>query len=192
MMAEFMARCPQVMLQLEATNRRVDVLNEGIDLAIRVRSRPLEDSGLAHRVLSERRQCLVASPAMIEALGQPTNPADLRAWPCLGFGGPEQSFRWALTGPDGASFTQQFEPRYITRDLPALQTAARAGVGVVQLPLLMVRADLENGTLVQLLPGWQPLPEAVHIVFPSRRGLLPAVRALIEHLADAYRALGER
>lgn len=192
MLADFMTRYPRVTVQLEATNRRVDVLNEGVDLAIRVRPRPFEDSELAYRVLSERGQCLVASPTLVDAFGWPGSPAELANWPSLARGGPEQSFRWTLTGPGGARVEQVFAPRYITRDMLALQVAARAGVGVVQLPLLMVEDDLAAGRLVHVLPDWQPRPEIIHVVFPSRRGLLPAVRCLIEHLAEAYGSFDER
>lgn len=191
MLADFMIRYPQVTVQLEATNRRVDVLGEGVDLAIRVWPRPFEDSDLAHRVLSERGQCLVASPELLETRGRPESPAELARWPCLAHSGPEQSFRWTLTGPGGAQIEQAFVPRYITRDMLALQVAARAGVGVVQLPLLMVQDDLADGRLVQVLSDWHPRPEIIHVVFASRRGLLPAVRCLIEHLAGAYSAFEE-
>ncbi|MEN8719673.1 MAG: LysR family transcriptional regulator [Oceanococcaceae bacterium] len=191
MLADFMRVYPQVTVQLEATNRRVDVLTEGLDLAIRVRPRPFEDSELAHRVLSERGQCLVASPELVEAFGLPDSPAALAAWPTLARGGPEQAFSWTLTGPGGAQIEQAYVPRYITRDMVALQVAARAGVGVAQLPLLMVDDDLRAGRLVHVLPDWHPRPEIIHVVFASRRGLLPAVRCLIEHLAAAYASFDE-
>lgn len=192
MLADFMVRYPQVHVQLEATNRRVDVLAEGVDLAIRVRPRPFEASELVQRVLSERRQCLVASPDLVQTLGQPRSPSDLGGWPSLALGGPEQSFHWTLTGPNEARVEQPYTPRYITTDMLALQVAARTGVGVVQLPLLMVEDDLNTDRLVQVLPDWQPRPEIIHVVFPSRRGLLPTVRCLIEHLAEAYAAFEER
>lgn len=191
MLADYMVQYPRVTLQLEATNRRVDVLNEGFDLAIRVRPRPFEDSELALRVLSERGQCLVASPGLVEARGWPVTPEDLEQWPCLARGRPEQDFRWILNSPDGTRLEQAFQPVYITTDMLALQVAARAGVGLVQLPLLMVEDDLKAGRLLRILPGWQPRPEIIHVVFPSRRGMLPAVRRLIEHLAQSYSAFAE-
>ena len=77
MVAEFMARCPDVQVHLEATDRRVDVIAEGFDLAIRVRPPPLEDSDLVMRVLASRRQCLVASPRLMARLGQPDTPEAL-------------------------------------------------------------------------------------------------------------------
>jgi len=75
--------------------------------------------------------------------------------------------------------------------MSALLVAALAGVGVVQLPALMVEPHLDNGELVQVLPQWTPRREVIHIVFPSRRGLLPSVRALIDFLVDCYARIEE-
>jgi len=191
MLADFMRNYPRVTVHLEATNRRVDLLAEGIDLAIRVRPRPFEDSELALRVLSDRGLCLVASPGLVEKLGKPESPADLDKWPTLVRGTPEQAFQWNLDGPGGSKSTRPITPRLITTDMLALQTAALSGVGVVQLPLLMIREDLKHGTLIKLLPDWEPQREVIHVVFPSRRGRLPAVKALLDYLSRAYASFDE-
>jgi DNA-binding transcriptional LysR family regulator len=191
MLAEFMRRYPAVTIHLEATNRRVDVVAEGIDVSIRVRPRPFEDSDLVLRVLSDRGQCLVANPVLVERHGRPESPADLERFPSLARGTPEESFEWNLFGPAKEEVVQPYDPRLITTDMLALQHAAQAGVGIVQLPLLMVQDDLRDGTLVRLLPEWEPRREVIHAVFPSRRGLLPSVRLLIDHLAERYSSFDE-
>lgn len=89
MLAAFLQAYPQVELHLDSTNRRVDVIGEGIDLAIRVRRPPLEDSELIVRVLAERRQCLVASPALLSTMGAPAIPAELMRLPRLDLGLPQ-------------------------------------------------------------------------------------------------------
>lgn len=185
MLARFLAACPRVQMQLDSTNRRVDVIGEGFDIAIRVRFPPLEDSGLVMRVLGESTQCLVASPALLQAhgLSAPLMPADLSSLPSLGEGPPHRDHAWHLQGPDGATATLHHEPRLVSDDRLALRLAAMQGVGVLQLPAMMVRDDLRQGLLVDLLPHWRPRAAIVHAVFPSRRGLLPAVRELIEFLA---------
>jgi DNA-binding transcriptional LysR family regulator len=139
MLAKFMMQCPRVDIHLEATNRRVDLVDEAIDLAIRVRRFPLHDSDLVLRRLGDRRQCLVASPTLLNDVGVPHHPADLSRVPSLWLGQPNQDFEWVLEGPDGARATVKHEPRFITRDMVALRCAAVAGVGVVQLPQMMVR-----------------------------------------------------
>ena len=191
MLARFMAEYPKVSIHLEATNRRVDVLGEGMDMAIRVRPAPFEDSDLALRVLSDRGQCLVASPALVERMGMPERPQDLSDWPSLSRAVPQESHVWVLENTAGDSVTVHHNPRYITTDMLALKSAALAGVGVVQLPILMLPAELERGSLLSVLPHWQPRREVIHIVFPSRRGMLPSVRALIDFLAECYRVFEE-
>src|SRR5690606_17807616 len=180
---------PRVELHVEETNRRVDVVAEGLDLAIRVRPPPLQDSDLALRVLSERSQCLVASPALLQRLGAPTGPGDLARFPSMELGQPQEVHQWVLEGPEGARAEVRHRPRYVTRGMLALRAAAVAGVGVVQLPRMMLAPEAGPGELVPVLAGWAPRRELVHLVFASRRGQLPAVRLLIDFLAERFEAL---
>ena len=146
---------------------------------------------LVLRVLADRSQALVASPALVGRLGHPPSPADLAQWPSLAHSAPQQHYQWTLFGPNGAQATLYHTPRLITGDMVALRAAALAGVGLAQLPTMLVRSELAQGTLVQLLPDWAPRREIIHAVYPSRRGLLPAVRALIDDLAQRFKALDE-
>jgi len=189
MVAAFMIACPRVEIHLEATNRRVDVVGEGIDVAIRVRPPPLEDSDLALRVLAERGQCLVASPTLLREHGVPAVPADLTRLPSLDHGVPQAAHVWRLRGPDGAQAEIHHQPRFVTGGMLALRAAAVAGVGVVQLPTMMVRDEVARGELATVLPDWAPRREIVHAVFASRRGLLPSVRALLDFLAERFAEL---
>lgn len=191
MLVEFMNAYPLVQVHLQATNRRVDLLNEGVDVAIRVRRMPLADSDIVVRSLGDRRQCLVGSPLLFAGGTQPATPADLSRFASLGHGQSHQQFRWELLGPEGAVATIRFDPRLVTDDLAVLRQAAVAGVGIVQLPRLMIGDKLANGTLLELLPGWAPPPETIHAAFVSRRGLLPAVRTLIDFLADRFAELDD-
>lgn len=99
MLARFMARYPGVTLHLEATNRRVDVVGEGVDVAIRVRPRPIEDSDLVMRVLADRGHRLVASPDLISRLGRPQAPSELSAWPGLSLVRTSISINGSSPGP---------------------------------------------------------------------------------------------
>lgn len=185
-LTSFMAEYPKVEIHLEATNRRVDVLGEGLDLALRVRFPPLEDSGLVMRVLSDSPQRLVASPQFLLSRMPPATPAELVGWPSLDWG-PVRDHTWQLVGPGGQEEHVRHRPRYITDDMTALRHAALRGVGIVQLPCMVVDEDLQSGALQEVIPGWEPKGGIVHAVFPSRRGLLPAVRALIDYLATHTR-----
>lgn len=191
MLSDFMANNPLVTVHLEATNRRVDPVAEAIDIAIRVRPPPIQDSDLVMRVLANRSQCLVASPILIKGHRLPLVPADLTDWPSLGLGVWQQSHIWNLFGPDEAQIALHHTPRFVTSDMIALRNAALAGVGVVQLPTMMVCDQLAQGKLIRLLQDWAPRHEIIHVVFPSRRGLLPLVRALIDYLAQRFKILDE-
>jgi len=191
MVAEFMAANPRVQVHLEDTNRRVDLVGEGIDLAIRVRPPPIEDSDLVVRVLGERGQCLVVAPTLLAGRTVPRSPADLASLPSMALGLPQNEHVWRLMGPDGAQSTVAHQPRLVTHSMSALHAAALAGVGVVQLPAMLVRESIARGELLRLLPDWAPRREVIHVVFPSRRGLLPAVRALVDFLAARFAALEE-
>ncbi len=191
MIADFMIEHPRVEVHLDATNRRVDVVGEGIDVAIRVRPPPLQDTDLVMRVLADRSQCLVAGPLLLDRMGMPELPADLPRLPSMDLGVPQNEHVWNLFGPDGARATIHHRPRLITRGMLTLRAAALAGVGVVQLPMMMVREHIARGELVHVVPQWAPRREIIHVVFASRRGLLPSVRALIDFLADRFQRLDE-
>ena len=191
MLSNFLAEYPLVTLQLEATNRSVDLVGESMDLAIRVRPPPLPDSDLVLSVLADRGQCLVAAPALADRFGMPSSPAELNAWPSLGLGQLHNAQTWTLTGPEGARVSLTHNPRYVTSDMVALRQAAITGIGVVQLPMLMVQEQLRSGALIRVLPQWLPQREIIHAVYPHRRGLLPAVRTLLDFLGQEFRNIDE-
>ena len=180
--ARFLAAYPAVDIHLDSTNRRVDVIAEGFDIAIRVRFPPLEPTDLVMRRLDTSTQCLVASPALL-ARRKLSSPADLNRLPSATLGPVQRDYQWHLTHADGQTASVAHVPRLVTDDMAALRDAAVAGVGVAQLPTMMVWRLVEAGELVQLLPDWRPRAGIVHAVFPSRRGLLPSVRALLDFLA---------
>jgi DNA-binding transcriptional LysR family regulator len=187
--ARFMAVNPRVVVELDSTSRRVDVIGEGLDVAIRVRFPPFEDSDLAMHVLGTSPQRIVGSPGLIADLPRPINPADLAALSSLGLGPLNREHVWHLSGPNGASVRIPHKPRLVTDDMAQLLHAATEGVGIVQLPDIIADEAIASGTLVNLLPDWMPAAGTVQAIFPSRRGLLPSVRALIDHLAAEYGSL---
>ncbi|MDN7143423.1 LysR family transcriptional regulator [Pseudomonas sp. JQ170] len=188
MLTRFMVQCPLVQLHIESTNRHVDLIQEGIDIALRVRVPPLESSDLVMKVLARSTQHLVAAPELMKQLPERPVPADLSALPSLHWGNPQRDYQWSLLGPDGASASIRHTPRLVTDDLVVLRQAAVAGVGVVHLPLVVVREDIDAGRLVRATPNWAPECGVVHAVFASRRGLLPSVRSLLDFLAAEFEA----
>lgn len=181
--AQFLAAYPDIELHLESTNRRVDVIAEAFDVAIRVRSPPLEPTDLVMRKLDTSTQCLVGSPALM-AGRTIASPADLHGMPSVAPGPVRPDYRWQLENADGQTASVPHAPRLVTDDMAALREAAVAGVGIVQLPTMMIWRQVDAGELVHVLPAWRPRAGIIHAVFPSRRGLLPSVRALLDFLAD--------
>jgi DNA-binding transcriptional LysR family regulator len=186
MLTRYMLQYPLVELHIESTNRRVDVIYEGFDIALRIRFPPLENTDLVMKVLGNSTQCLVGSPQFLSRLSTPPSPADLNGLPSLHWGSPHREYQWELFGENGASAVIRHYPRMVTDDLLALRHAACAGVGIAHLPSVVVREDIAAGRLVSLIPGWSPRTGIVHAIFPSRRGLLPSVRTLIDFLGEEF------
>jgi DNA-binding transcriptional LysR family regulator len=185
-MSRFLIAHPQVRVQLSATNRRVDVIEEGVDIALRVRFPPLENEGLVMKRLAESRQLLVGSPALLDRFGRPETPTQLSRLPGLDLIRSPPRHAWELRNAAGEPVSIAFEPRYATDDMDALRQAAEDGIA--QLADYLVMDKVASGTLEIILPDWTLPSGIVHAVFPSRRGLSPAVRGFIDFLAAEFQA----
>jgi len=191
-LARYMADNPAVRIHLDATNRRVDVVEEGFDLAVRVRLPPLDDSELAVRALARSRLMLVCSRGFIAQHGKPASGDDLSKLPTLSMVRPGNKYAWQLTAAGGAVIEVPHTPRLATDDLSTLLTAALEGLGIALLPDTAVRKPLADGSLIEVLPELHVVPGIVHVVFPSRRGLIPAVRSLIDALVAGFEAFDKQ
>lgn len=179
----FSRRYPDVRIELMVTNRRVDVIEEGIDIAFRVRAFGDEDASFATRRLRTSVTQIVGSPALLAQLPPVLLPDDLTRVPMLQFGLDEASRTLRLTGPGGERRAVTIAPVLCADDFPALIYAALDGVGLVALPDTYCRRELGRGKLVQVLPAWQFEPRSLHCVYPSHKGLSPAIRAFIDYVA---------
>jgi DNA-binding transcriptional LysR family regulator len=180
LIAAFLARYPKVRLQLVATDRAVDLIEERIDLALRVRATLDSDAALTMRSLGLSTRILVASPALashIESIEQ------LATLPILATDDGADDIEWHLESEDGRKQVVRLTPRMGCADMATVRNAAMSGLGIAILPDHVCREALLSGSLVRLLPNWRGVQGIVHLVFTTRRGLPPAVRALIDHLA---------
>ncbi|MGT2477454.1 LysR substrate-binding domain-containing protein [Paraburkholderia terrae] len=187
--ARYMEHNPQVQVLIDATNRRVDVVEEGLDFAIRVRRPPLEDTDLAVRQLGLSVQILVASPELEARHPAPESLESLMEWPTLSMANSTEKFVWNLLDAEGCSTSWVHQPRMATDDLSSLRVAALRGIGLAMLPRELVDADIQAGTLRHILPGLASPPGLVHAIFPSRRGMVPAVRQLLDALVSGFEKL---
>lgn len=187
----FLSRHPHVRVEMSVSNRVVDLVEEGVDVALRVRP-TLEDTGsLIVKHLGLTQTLLVGSPAQLARQGRPARPEDLQRLDTVSMGAADGRATWQLLGPEGRTHAFQHQPRYVADDLHTLKMAVVRGVGICALPDYMCRDELLDRRLVEVLPGWAPRPGVFHAVFPSRRGLLPAVRRFLDFLGEQIKAEGQ-
>jgi DNA-binding transcriptional LysR family regulator len=181
---KFVLANPGVRLELDLTNRRVDVIGEGYDVAIRIRS-TLEDSDLIVRNFGVSDQVLAAAPSFVKAHGPFSTIESLQGVAGLGPAGVRgERPRWRLTCPDATGVDVEYNPAFATDDVYLMSRMALAGAGVAQLPFHVCEEDLKRGRLIALLPDHALPGHQLHAVYPTRRGLMPAVKAFIEMLAS--------
>ena len=188
----FLARHPLVRIDMKVLNRRVDLIEERFDIALRVRDKLDTDPTLTLRILGRGRVVLVASPGFAADHHALLTIDGLASLPTLSSGDTILDGRWDLTGPNGEVRAIVHKPRLCCGDFNVLREAAVAGLGVALLPDLVCNAALEDGSLVNILPDWQTSQGIVHMVFAAKDGLLPAVRALIDHVAKEFPATMQR
>lgn len=183
LISSFLDRYPKVRLQLVATDRPVDLIEERIDVALRVRAALTSDAALTMRSLGRSTRILVACPQLAS---QVTDVAQLATLPTLATHDAAGDLEWHLETEDGRTHVIRVEPRMGCTDMAAVRNAAVAGLGIAILPDHVCRDALRAGKLVHVLPAWRGIQGIVHLVFTTRRGLPPAVRALIDHLAAGF------
>jgi len=180
----FLAQYPEVRLEMQVVNRPVNVVEEGIDVALRVRP-TLEDSAtLIVKKLDTAHQVLLATPAYLQRYGTPQSPQELMEHQVLSMSAFDGVAHWRLRSDTGAEVQLQPPVRYMADDLMTLKLAVLGGAGVCYLPSYMCKQEIASGALVRVLPQWCFPPSIVHAVFSSRRGLTPAVRSFLDFLGD--------
>jgi DNA-binding transcriptional LysR family regulator len=179
-----------VRIDMIVTNRVVDLVQEGVDVALRVRP-SVDDSGsLIVKKLAQTQSLLVASPALLGREGRPEHVEDLHKLPSVTMSAADGRASWHLKGPHGREFTLQHKPCFTADDLLTLRYAVLDSTGISLLPDYMVHRDIREGKLQEVLPGWAPPPSVIHAVFPSRRGLVPAIRRFLDFLGENVKGEG--
>ena len=184
LLPEFLDTWPSVSVQLLATNRRVDLIREGVDLALRVRTRLDTDAELIVKHLGVASSTIVASPAYLQRHGTPETPQDLAAHTTLSFNDPQPEVRWPLRNSRDEEVQVSLRPQLCCNDFIVLTEAAVRGRGIALLPSVATYDELRRGQLVQVLPDWRSPTGIVHCIYPSRRGMAPAVRALLDFISE--------
>lgn len=184
-LGEFLARYPDVQLQLVLTNRRVDLIEEGFDVVLRIGT--LEESNLVARYLCNSSARCYAGPDYVARHGRPSTPQELSQHSCLIMSDMPQPDRWTFTSAQGRE-TVTVPMRAAVNDFGTLRRMVLANAGIALIPDHLCEQDVEAKRLVRLLPDWSLPPTALHAVYPSHRGATPKLRALLDFLVEQLQA----
>ena len=180
----FLKKYPEVRVQMMVSNRRVDVINEGIDLALRVRSKLDDDPNLVLRQFEAIEQRLFASQAYLNEFGHLTTPEQLSEHRIISMAEEHLDQHFLLSGPDHQQKKIKVNPVIMGSNLLMLAELANQNCGIALLPDSIAQGFIKTGQLVKVLPEWTAPHGIFHAVYPSRRGLLPAVRVFIDYLVE--------
>ena len=181
---EFLKTYPEIKVQLLVSNRRVDLINEGIDLALRVRSNLDDDPNLVIRQFEKIEQHLFASQGYLNEFGDLKTPEQLSEHKILSMAEEHTEQFLVLQNEQQQQKKIRINPTVMGSDLNMLAQLAASSCGITLLPDNVVQQYVERGELVRVLSDWKTAHGIFHLVYPSRRGLLPAVRVFIDYLVE--------
>lgn len=183
-LSDFMARYPEVVVDLAMNDRFVDLVNEGFDIAIQIATLP--NSSLIARQLAPARRVICASPNYLSAHGAPRSPNDLKTHACVFNSNLPSAREWRFVSPDGVPLPVTVNGRLSVNNGDALRVAALRGQGLANLPTFIVGADLQSGALATVLDNFVAQDLSINAVYSHSRHLSPTVRALIDFLVDRF------
>jgi len=179
---EFLERYPEVDLHIDISERRADMVGEGIDLLVRIGD--LRSSDLIARELFRTQGPTVASPSYLKRNGTPLHPTDLKGHDLIDFSFHGVTQSWTYPSLNGEVITVPITPRVRCNDAQTEKALALAGRGITRLPKLACQAEIEAGTLVPILTGYESPPIGVHVIYASRDNLPTKTRAMIDFLVE--------
>ncbi len=182
--SEFLSDHPQVTLDVQLADRVIDLVDEGFDLAVRIARLP--DSSLISRQLASTRLVLCAAPSYLKRRGTPAHPSELAQHDVLGYSLMAMGDQWQFTGPEGP-VSVKVRPRMWTNNGDSCVAAALQGSGIQLQPTFLIDDELASGQLVEILPQFRSVELGIYAVYPSRKFVLPKVRAMVEFLAHKLR-----
>ncbi len=177
-------RHPELSVELCIEDDVVDMVQQGLDLAIRVGD--IADGSLVARKIGSTTAHTIASEDYLRRRGEPAHPTDLAAHDCLVFTRVDTPLEWVFQGADG-HVSVTISGRFRSNGIEAVLAAVMSGLGVARMPLWMARDALQSGQVRRILSDWRPKPRPIHAVYPSRRFLAPRTRAVIDFLVDEFR-----
>jgi DNA-binding transcriptional LysR family regulator len=180
---DYLARNPQVAIDLAVSDTPIDIVGGGFDVAIRIGDLP--DSTMIARPLSPYRSILCATPSYLEGHGVPAAPIDLSSHACLGFAHPVAGHHWRLEGPEGPIDVPVTIAMSVNNG-EALRMAALSGLGIIMQPEILVKDDIKAGRLVALLSAFSPRPKAMHVLTFRHHRTTPKVRSFVDFILERF------
>lgn len=184
LISEYLKRYPEVRIDILMADRRVDLIEEGLDLALRIGA--LTESGLIAKRLGSDRVAVCAAPDYFERHGVPTTPEDLVRHNCLTYSYATSGDEWRLTGPDGTVHTVKVSGSLRASNGDMTKLGALDGVGIIRQPLFLIGDDLRAGRLVEVLKDYRSQELGIYALYPSRKHLSAKVRVFVDFLAETF------
>jgi DNA-binding transcriptional LysR family regulator len=181
--AGFLAIHPDINVELEGTDRLVDLIDEGFDLAVRFG--PMPESTLIARRIGALALVLCASPTYLARRGTPSSIDELDEHDHILFTPTSRNQTWTLVGPQEATYEFGRPARFASNNFGSVVDVARSGTGISLISEFMIADDLKRGSLVPVLPEWRTRPSEVHAVYPARQNLPPRLTLFLDHLAKS-------
>ncbi|WP_017788675.1 LysR family transcriptional regulator [Aeromonas dhakensis] len=185
LVCEFQRRYPAIGIEVILSDAYMDLVDQGLDVVIRGAG-TLEDSTLRAKPLCQVPRVLCAAPDYLKEAGQPAHPEDLKAHNCLRYSLSASPGKWCFSRAEESVTVDVLPASFCANNGIALKQAAVQGLGVILVPYEFVASELADGTLVKLLPDWQPHPHALFAVYPFHKEQSPNVRLFIEFIVKAF------
>lgn len=182
-LAEYLKKYPDVQISISLTDRLVDIVEEGIDVVLRISK--LSDSSLIARKIAPCQLILCASPEFLQKFGTPATPEELTTLPCLTYSNKPYPNRWQFTGPQGEVSIKVSGP-FEADNGDILKSITLAGMGISLLPDFIVGPEISSGKLQSILPDYSPGGIPIYAIFPSRRYLSAKVRTFVDFISNYY------
>lgn len=180
----FMRLYPEVRIYMHASERKVDLIEEGFDVALRFQAAGLDDSNLVVRKLGVSVHLLVASPGYLQGYREFKSPTDLTDISWLGKSRAENINPLQFTHLSGQELSLTLTSRLESNEWTILKQAALADLGITMLPQKFCQREIEEGKLIHILPEWSLSTASLYLIYPSKRGLIPAVRHFIDFVGE--------
>lgn len=181
LLPDFLAENPEITVDMNLDDRKVDVIEEGFDVSIRITDLP--DSSLVARRLGPCRHAIVAAPTYLKKHGTPQSPDELQNHNIIAYQYQESVTDWHFLAPDNKQITVPVSGSIQMNNSLALRQALLGGVGITRTPTFVVGEDIATGRLVPLLKNYKTLEVSIYLVYPQRRHLSPKVRAFVDFVA---------